>query len=1415
MIQEHKLDKKGAKQAQDFCEARGIAARFSCREDEAAREGTAILIKTKPLAISHEDVTFDKCADGRCTVAAFTTKGRKETIASIYLPTVPSERAATIRDIRTSNVLAHVTVLGADHNCVPEPALDAYVGYENAHANVWESYLTSLGLSDISRTQNGPTRGPFTRMPTTGSFTRIDRILAKEDANTQHTAGIDEGFGFSKSRTAPDHKTVTISRKYLTKDDRGKDVTRINVDLLNEQNIRDKIRDIYTHVYNSYNTDAWGHAPVWGLFKEKVKTFLVRESRNRNRASSREIDTATNLLRLWSIKATKDGMSDQHAQIRQALRTRLIKAKESHKPRSRKAAYKRLLFEEKSTKEMFRSLKAPHSSQWIDSLKKVNDWNDPPAAGSDAFERTADTNDAQESLQCATHYYSWLFSEKPSSPDDAAHYITLLEQRTLSVEARNSLEGHVTIKETYKSMSSLANGKSPGPDALPNEFYKWFAGTLAGTLTKVLNEAFDNESLPECLKTGNISLLYKKKDRRDMRNYRPITLLNSDYKVLTRILCWRMKRVMHEIVSPENTGFSPGRFIAENSILTKLIQAYLDEEELPGALIFLDFEKAFDRVSWEFMHKAFRALGFGPDFRKFIRMLYDNSNPQKRRININGHTGPYFPLGSGVAQGCPLSPLIYLCVAEGLTRAINMNPNIHGITIGDLEQKISQFADDTMLTLSDTEHSWNATTTEMERYSRAAGAKLNIDKTEAILAGTLRRNPTPVPPEWKVCPDGQYIISLGVPIGNDFDEDAFWSSKYFKCKSILANWKNLFVHSIKGRVLISQASVYSRFRYWLNSMMPSVKINEFIRKDLRELLWSSHPEFNPNEGGTNHPCAPPFLKKTAAQLRWGEGGVGILNWTHHCRAFRIHWIIRYLDPTRGNWKKFIDYWIDKNHPEGRHIVLNRKIAGKDLFPNHRLLSFFRDAVDGFAELEWEPQPPPTSRENMLSLPLWHNPLINTFMFDDTTISALIEMRFYTVTDLWDDQAHSPWTAHEVHAGFTTDHNHRAGSLQRRLGEVNKFTDEWNSFIRHIPTQWWRLLTHPDYQIAEGEHFAYYDGDTLHYALYQDADLNCMIPCEITTKGSLHELEDILDIPDDTFGMKILYDHKRRVVGPEERAFPRWHEWNLKLLAQRPRASRVKINHIYRALISSECERPNCEEKWEKFIDPPHDGWDSVWRDITGLMGTPRDIKTRFKFLHRGLWTQHKLSIVASIKHSQISDRCILCGRHQGTHKHFVECNSLDRSFEWLKAFGALLHITLHMTTEDKVYGTMNGGERMPKGMRLFYSLLFKFWWLGYTTQNNTGETFIAKTAWLSATRRLRMIIHAYEIETQKRLDQIDRTMHHILGTHPRKKDKAIEHELKRRNEKLEPLGELTIEEGELNLTTNFRWADLTHIPDNN
>ena len=118
-----------------------------------------------------------------------------------------------------------------------------------------------------------------------------------------------------------------------------------------------------------------------------------------------------------------------------------------------------------------------------------------------------------------------------------------------------------------------------------------------------------------------------------MRNYRPITLLNADYKVYAKFLVARLKRTIHDIVKPAQLGFVPKRNITEATHFLKVVQVALDEDEEDGLIIALDWEKAFDRVSWEFLHKATEALSMGDVMRHRLSMMYDLSTKKEQTRN--------------------------------------------------------------------------------------------------------------------------------------------------------------------------------------------------------------------------------------------------------------------------------------------------------------------------------------------------------------------------------------------------------------------------------------------------------------------------------------------------------------------------------------------------------------------------------------------------------------------------------------------------------------------------------------------------------------------------------------------------------------------------------------------------------------
>jgi len=380
--------------------------------------------------------------------------------------------------------------------------------------------------------------------------------------------------------------------------------------------------------------------------------------------------------------------------------------------------------------------------------------------------------------------------------------------------------GEATIRRWLHEFSSA------GPDGLHNEFYIHNEHAVAPMLTNAFNEIHRHGLLPDSFLQGEITYIYKKKDPHDIRNYRPITLLNTDYKFLTRILAKRIEKGVRRFVSVEQNGFVPGRQITDNTWLCKLLQAYLDEEDEPGMFLFLDLEKAFDRVSHQYLLQAVEAAGLPEGYTKWIELLYNRERPPTRRARVNGETRPYFPILSGTAQGCPLSPILFLFITEGFTRLVNDDAEFRGVQVGDATIKISHFADDTILMPKTYDEALHILNDTVPIFERATGMALNASKTEGLLLGSLRRTAAPPPAalahiQW--CPNGQAITSLGVPFGYDLDENEFWARKITNATTAAARWARLPSRTPHGRAMLINAKVFSRFRYWAQTMsIPSL-----------------------------------------------------------------------------------------------------------------------------------------------------------------------------------------------------------------------------------------------------------------------------------------------------------------------------------------------------------------------------------------------------------------------------------------------------------------------------------------------------------------------------------------------------------------------------------------------------------------
>ena len=153
------------------------------------------------------------------------------------------------------------------------------------------------------------------------------------------------------------------------------------------------------------------------------------------------------------------------------------------------------------------------------------------------------------------------------------------------------------------ALDTFDKGKTPGNDGIPAEFYKCFWNSVGELMTEVFNHSFELGQMSNSQEEAIITLIDKKgRDRMFLENWRPISLINVDSKIATKVIANRIKNVLPSVIYPNQSGFMKGRFIGETACSILDTIAHTESLQLPGVLLFTDFEKAFDSIEHEFLY---------------------------------------------------------------------------------------------------------------------------------------------------------------------------------------------------------------------------------------------------------------------------------------------------------------------------------------------------------------------------------------------------------------------------------------------------------------------------------------------------------------------------------------------------------------------------------------------------------------------------------------------------------------------------------------------------------------------------------------------------------------------------------------------------------------------------------------------
>ena len=453
----------------------------------------------------------------------------------------------------------------------------------------------------------------------------------------------------------------------------------------------ERISFCYPQTHEKY-TDVKDKQLLWELIKMEIRMETIKYSKEkRYKFRKRELTLQKELQDLdYKICNTDFENLDPNVLVEyEAAKEELKKIYEN---RGKEAIFRSKVkwFEqgEKPTKYFFNLEKMNYEKKLIREVKLKDG------------ETITDPKKIEKELE---NFYSNMYISKKDLNDvpqgengSFESFVEGIEIPQLNTEERDSLEHDFTYEELKEVVSSFSDNKTPGEDGFTKEFYESFYDLIWRDLLNSYEAAFQNGSLSISQRRGFITLIPKADgDLKELANWRPISLLNVDYKILTKALAKRIEKYLPKLINSDQTGFVKGRYIGQNIKLLCDIMEYVDAKKTSGLLLFIDFEKAFDSLEWDFMNKALNAFNFGPNVKRWITIFY--KDVQSAVMN-GGFLTTYFNISRGVRQGCPLSPLLFILAMELLAVKIRQDSDCKGISLPDDQKvKISQFADDTTI----------------------------------------------------------------------------------------------------------------------------------------------------------------------------------------------------------------------------------------------------------------------------------------------------------------------------------------------------------------------------------------------------------------------------------------------------------------------------------------------------------------------------------------------------------------------------------------------------------------------------------------------------------------------------------------------------------------------------------------------
>lgn len=889
---------------------------------------------------------------GRFTRVDYIWEDEEYSSVSIYAPAVPRDRkdflATELPRLLAQRPLPLRTFIVGDWNFVCDPALDRR-STNSAGGQVGKDEFLELSeehdLSDLFRHYH-PAAKAFTFSSSQHNMsTRLDRCYANKSAvpftgDCKHV---------SLPSSISDHEAgVSFTVRAINCITRGPGYWKLNTSLLKRPGYHKLVSKIimeYKSVRHFYpDIKTWWESLKYALRLESEPYAKEQAARRKRTVQSLEkqlqqinvdmcsqlaVSNTDNHLRKEKLSLM---LADYYQDIHDAAR---LKAGAKHASQGEKpTAYFTALVKARAQKSVISEIVSCDGSRTI--------------------------NDIQGILTEATQFYSRLYQAKNTDEGPLRANFLAAVDTTLSLEDRTLCERTITKSEVQSCLRKLSNSKCPGIDGLPVEFYKLFWPQLSDAYMDLLNECFQTKELPLTMRTSIITLIYKKGERTSLSNYRPISLLCADYKLIAKVLAERMKLVVHSIVDDDQTGFVPGRNINENIITFLEVQEHMHNSESSGFAFLADIEKAFDSVCRDFLLASLETLGFGPYFISWFQTLHNNSIA---RLTINGHLSAAFDICSGVRQGCPWAPLLFLVATEPF--ACNVRKTGIGINIAGTKVSYKGYADDTCCYVSSVVE-LQVLLNLFEAYRATSGLKLNALKSSVIPLGAATGMPPPRDITCKWLIPGEHASVLGIEVGSLYNDDISWNEMVKKFHRAVRQWSPKYL-TVYGRICAAKAYIASKSWYLASVIPPLPKV---VGK-INAILWNfiQNNKCLDEDAGTNHY----FSRWSMQTLRQpiSAGGLNAQQYDFQLAALHSKWIKLLLDPyVKASWKTFPDINLMDLKLDRSLFICHRSVLSLKAIPAR-----WKSYLEGWFAEGFLVEAPPKDYECLLNESLWFNRFI--------------------------------------------------------------------------------------------------------------------------------------------------------------------------------------------------------------------------------------------------------------------------------------------------------------------------------------------------------------------------------------------------------------------------------------------------------